>query len=414
MSDLSKLGVSVLVGVDWADSKHDVCLQTAGGEREFAQIEHGAESLDEWIQALQQRFSGQIGIVVELTRGPLVYALQKYDFLTLFPVHPGSLARYRESMTSSGAKDDPTDAALALDLVLRHPEKFTPLTPQSPMMRELTYLVEQRRRFVDDKIRISNRLTNCFKQYYPQVLQWFERHDTTLFCDFVSRWPSLQQARQARRATLERFFRAHRGNRLKLMEQRIEAIKSAVPLTEDDAVIRAHRMQAELLIEQLRVAMNAVKQYDQAITELTVQHADFEIFDALPGAGSTIAPRLMTAMGEQRDRFNGASEVQMCVSIAPVLKRSGKKRQVTWRNQGSTFLRQTFIEWASQSIHHSYWARAYYDEQRARGKTHNVAIRALAFKWIRILYRCWKDRTPYDESRYLTALKDRGSPLMAA
>jgi hypothetical protein len=76
------------------------------------------------------------------------------------------------------------------------------------------------------------------------------------------------------------------------------------------------------------------------------------------------------------------------------------------------FLRQTFVEWASESIPHSFWARAYYAQQRARGKTHQAATRALALKWIRILYRCRQTSTPYDESTYLNALVRRGSPLI--
>jgi hypothetical protein len=76
------------------------------------------------------------------------------------------------------------------------------------------------------------------------------------------------------------------------------------------------------------------------------------------------------------------------------------------------FLRQTLVEWAAQSIPHSYWARLFYEQQRAKGSSHQAALRALAFKWIRILTRCWQDRTQYDEATYLTALKRRASPLL--
>jgi hypothetical protein len=51
-------------------------------------------------------------------------------------------------------------------------------------------------------------------------------------------------------------------------------------------------------------------------------------------------------------------------------------------------------------------------QQRDQGKAHQAAVRALAFKWIRILYRCWQNRTLYDESTYLQALTQRGSLLM--
>jgi hypothetical protein len=93
-------------------------------------------------------------------------------------------------------------------------------------------------------------------------------------------------------------------------------------------------------------------------------------------------------------------------------ERSGNKHWVHWRWACPTFIRQTFVEWSASSIAHSFWARAFYDSHRAKGASHNATVRALAFKWIRILFRCWVDRTPYDESRYLSALQKRQSPLL--
>jgi hypothetical protein len=136
------------------------------------------------------------------------------------------------------------------------------------------------------------------------------------------------------------------------------------------------------------------------------------LFAALPGAGPALAPRLLAAFGERRERYQSAAEVQKYTGIAPVLERSGQKTWVHWRLQCPTFLRQTFVEWAAQTVPRSFWAGAYYRQQRAKGSSHNAALRALAFKWIRILYRCWQTRTPYDESTYLNALKRRGSPLL--
>ena len=139
---------------------------------------------------------------------------------------------------------------------------------------------------------------------------------------------------------------------------------------------------------------------------------DYALFAALPAAGRTLAPRLVVAFGEDRDRFANAGEVQQYSGIAPVTERSGKKSWVHWRWACSSFVRQTFVEWAAKTVHRSFWAGAYYRQQRAKGATHQGAVRALAFKWIRILYRCWHTRTPYDESRYLEALARRGSPLL--
>jgi len=404
---------TAIIGIDWADKKHDVCVQDmATGRRRTSQVRHRAEDLDDWARSLHRRFGGPIAVALELSKGPIVSVLQKYDFFVLFPIDPSTLAHHRKAFTPSGAKDDPTDAEFALKLLLTHTEHFKPLRPQSVEMRTLMVLVEQRRKLMHDRVRLTNRLRNALKQYYPQALEWFDHIDTPLFCDFIKRWPSLAQARRARKATLEKFFREHNMNRKVLLERRIQAIKSAMSLTDDEAVIVPYRLQALTLVAQLAVALESIRQYDDEIAALAPQHPDYALFDVLPGAGPSLAPRLMVGFGEQRERFANAAEVQKCTGIAPVTERSGQSTWIHWRWQCPTFLRQTSVEWAAQTINKSYWAGLYYHQQRAKGCSHQAAVRALAFKWIRILYRCWKTRTPYDEARYLRALQERGSSLL--
>ena len=405
---------AAFVGIDWADAKHDVCLQAAGSsKRECFQLEHTPEAIDAWVTTLRTRFNGHpVAVCLELNKGPLVFALRKYDFLILFPLNPLTLARYREAFTPSRAKDDPTDAELQLELLLTHRDKLQPLNPQSPALRALEQLVEHRRRVVGDKVRITNRLTSTLKNYFPQVLQWFPDKDTPIFCDFLSRWPTLKAAQLARRSTLETFFRDHHVRSADVVAQRLHAIKAATPLTTDEGVIAPNALLVQALVTQLRVTLEAIATFDTAIAQRAQSHPDFPLFQALPGAGPVFASRLLVAFGEQRERYATAAELQKYAGIAPVTERSGKKAWVHWRLQCPKFLRQTFVEWAAESIRHSFWARVYYQQQRDKGKAHQAAVRALAFKWIRILYRCWQDRTLYDESVYLNALNNRGSSLI--
>ena len=167
---------AAFVGLDWADAKHDVCLQAAGTEqREFLSLEHSPEEINAWVQTLRTRFNGQpVAVCLELQKGPIVSALRNYDFLVLFPVNPLTVARYREAFTPSRAKDDPTDAELQVEILLKHRDKLTPLNPQSPTMRALAQLVEHRQRLVGDKVRLTNRLTSALKNYLPHVLQWLQ------------------------------------------------------------------------------------------------------------------------------------------------------------------------------------------------------------------------------------------------
>ena len=406
---------TAVIGIDWADKKHDVCVQALGSDkRQFSKIPHQVDKIDEWAQAMYVRHGGQMAVAVELAKGPIVSALQKYNFFVIYPINPTTLAKYRQAFNPSGAKDDPTDAELALDLLLKHPDRFEALNPQSVEMRTLMTLVEQRRRLMNDRVRITNRLRNALKQYYPQALDWFEHIDTSLFCAFIRQWPSLTQAKRARRATLEKFFHQHNLYRKPVLERRIQAIKSAMPLTTDDAVIMPHRLQTLVLVSQLEVALQSIGMYDDEIAVRAPRHPDYALFSCLPGAGPHLAPRLLVAFGEQRERFASAAEMQKYAGIAPVTERSGQKNWIHWRWQCPTFLRQTFVEWAAQTINKSYWAGLYYYQQRAKGCSYQAAVRSLAFKWIRILYRCWITRTPYDEAKYLKALKARGSPLLSA
>ena len=405
---------AAFIGLDWADAKHEVCLQAAGTEqREFRSLEHSPEEINAWVQTLRTRFNGQpVAVCLELTKGPIVSALRHYDFLGLFPVNPLTVAKYREAFTPSRAKDDPTDAELQVEILLKHRDRLMPLSPQSPTMRALVQLVEHRRRLVGDKVRLTNRLTSALKNYFPHVLRWFQDKDTAIFCDFLSRWPTLKAAQLARRTTLESFFRAHHVHSADVITTRIEAIKSAVALTTDEGVITPNALLVQALVAQLRVTLQVIADFDNAIAQRAQEHPDFSLFDALPGAGAVFAPRLLAAFGEQRERYASAEERQKYAGIAPVTERSGKKTWVHWRLQCPKFLRQTFVEWAAESTRHSFWAQVYYQQQRAKGKAHQAAVRALAFKWIRILSRCWQDRTPYDESVYLQALNRRSAPLL--
>jgi transposase len=410
----SPLPFAAFIGIDWADKKHDICLAVAGSdERERSVVEHRPAALRGWAESLRERFGGApIAVCLELSRGPIVSALLEHDVFVLFPVQPTTLARYRNAFTPSRAKDDPTDAEFALELLLRHPEKLARLEQESAPMRTLRQLVETRRALVDSRVRVTNRLIAALKAYFPQVIGWFRDKEATVFADFVDRWPTLELAQRARDQTLTDFFRSHNVRYQSAITRRITAIRSEQPLTSDPAVILPMRLLVEVLLPQLRAANAAIQRFDDEITRLGPQLPDYELFSSLPGAGAALSPRLLVAFGERRERYPNAAALQKYAGIAPVTERSGNKCRVHWRYSCPKFLRQTFIEWVGQTIPRSFWARAFYQSARARGMRHQAALRALAFKWVRILYRCWVERTPYDEARYLLALQKRHAPLL--
>ena len=405
---------AALVAIDWADQKHAVCLldQTTG-RREQTIVKHTPAALQEWALSLRQRFAGRpIAVCLEQSRGSLIYFLLQYNFFVLFPINPATLAKYRQAFSTAGGKDDPSDADYLLDLLQHHRDRLRIWRPDDEKTRTLSLLMEQRRRLVNDRTRLSNRLTALLKGYFPQVLDWFEDIRTQLVCDFLARWPQLSLLQRARPATIKQFLRSHHSTSKATNARRLAEIKSAVPWTNDAAVMTSSVLNVKVLVSQMKTVIAAISEYDRHIEALCLTHEDYQLFAALPGAGLIHAARLTAALGSDRSRWQSPDELLCFSGIAPIIERSGKQFRIRWRYFCPKFFRQTFHEFAAQSIQDSFWARAYYYSQRARHKEHHAAVRALAFKWMRIIWKCWQTRTPYNEIVYLETLRKKGSPLL--
>jgi transposase len=409
-------GLVAWIGLDWADQAHEIRLQAVGsaGVESFT-VEQKPEALHAWVAQLRARFpQGKVAVALEQSRGAVIYALMNYDFLLLYPLPPKALARYREAFFSSGAKSDPSDADLLLEMVHRHGDRLRVRQPDDALTRQLRLLVEHRRHTVDDRTALTNRLTDLLKSYFPQALEWVGDLRKLAACEFLSQWPSLEALQGAGRSAWRRFYHRHRRLSAQELEQLLEAIAQARPLTQDRALVEASVLMTQTLVEQLRVVIASLARLDQALEKLFEQHPDQDLFQGLLGAGEALAPRLAAAFSLDRNRYQSAVELQQFSGVAAVTESSGKMRWVHWRMACPKFLRQTFHEFADASRKKSCWAQAYYEQRRRQGASHHAAVRALAYKWIRILYRCWKTSTPYDESVYLQALRRRHSPLWLA
>jgi transposase len=404
---------AAFVALDWGSQKHAWILQPAqGGKPEKGFVDNTPEAVAVWAADLQCRFSGRpVAVALEQKRGSVVNLLLVYAHLVLFPVPASMSASYRKTFVPSGAKDDTGDAGWILDLLLRHRDRLRRLEPDDENTRLLLMLVEDRRQLVDDKTRLALRLQDCLKQYFPQPLQWFDDVDTPMVADLLKRWPDLQHLQRCHAGTLRSFFRQHHCHGEELIGQRIDAIRAAVPATHDPAVLEACSTKARHLTESIATLRDQITRLDRRRDELVADHPDSAIFASFPGAGRATVPRLIAAFGTRRERYQSAFEVECDSGIAPVHIASGKMDRVSVRRACQKFTRQTFHEFAGQSIPHCEWAKAYYQAHCHTPQQHHAAVRALAFKWIRILFRCWKDRKPYDEQLYLTSLRRRNGLL---
>jgi transposase len=411
-----KTAYAALIGMDWGDEKHAGALQVPGAGRiEHFTLAQKAEAIDDWARALHKRFpEGKLAIVLEQSKGGLIFALMKYDFIVLYPVNPRTAAKYRQAWYPSGAKDDPTDAELLLEMLATHREKLTPWKPEPTEVRLLQRLTEQRVRLLHDLKRVGNQLTSTLKEYFPQVLELFPKIYLTIVADFLLTYSTQESAKEASEQELVAFFRAHHIGHVALTKERIAVLHSAVALTTDEAIVNSNSLFVQALARELKALNESISQYDDEIEKLYSKHNDKDLYDSLPTAGPIMAPRLLSAMGTDRSRFSTAEELANFVGISPVREQSGNTTWVHWRFACNKHLRQAFIEWSFLSMRTCFWAEEFYKSQREKGKSHNIAVRALAFKWIRIIFRMWKNKTPYSEATYLKALQKSRSHLVQA
>lgn len=403
------------IGLDWGHRSHAFALQDASGHQEEGLVEHSAESLHHWLGQLAERFGSRpVALAIEATRGAVIHALVQYPWLTIYPIHPATSARYRHAFTPSGAKDDLPDARTLRELVRVHADRLRPLETQDPQTIELEGLTQVRRDLVDRRTQVLNQLTSLLRSYYPQALSLLGNLDTQLAIDFLRRWPDLITLKAASPQEITRFYYLAHLRRPATLQKRLEFIAQAVALTTEAARVSVAVLQLNCLLDQLQVLRCHIARIAGQTHDLFAKHPEARLFRDLPGAGPALAPRLCAAFGTIRALYPTAASLQQLAGVAPVREKSGRQLWTHWRWLAPRFLRQTFVEWAGQTVVYSSWARTYYQHRVAQGQRHHVILRALAFKWIRILWKCWQTQQPYDETKYLEALSRRHSPHAVA
>lgn len=407
---------AAFVGWDWADQEHELRLREAGSDRvEEVTLGSSPEALHGWVALMQQRYQGRpVAICIETSRGPVIWALMAYAHIVLFPVNPKSVASFRETFYPSGKKDDPVDAEVQLELVYKHHDKLRRLNPADALTRSLGILSEHRRKLVQGMVRETNRLRTNLKSYFPEALELMGELGTPMSCDFLVRWPSLSSLQKARRSTIEDFYRKHGSRSEDRISARLELLREAIPLTDDEAVVTCGILITQAQVRLIHALRESITDLDEQLKALYMNHIEHDLVDSFPGLGFVLGSRMVAILGSDRDRFETRESLQLLTGVAPITKRTGGKNgpvTVQRRLRRSKFIHQTIVEWAGQTVQRSSWAKAFYDEQTAAGKRHWSVLRALGFKWLRILFRCWQTRQRYNEATYLEALHKHGSSL---
>lgn len=407
---------AAFIAIDWADREHAFVLQVKDeNKREKGKFKQTPEAIAAWASQLAARFPGErIAVALEQKRGALFYALCRYDHFVLYPVHPSTSYEYRKAIHPSGSKSDPQDADLLLDLLLLHRNRLRVVEPDTEPTRKLQLLVEKRRQTVDLRTAQTNRVTDQLKQYFPQILDWFDDLSAPIVASFLGCWPTLTDLQKEAPETLRRFFHEHGSRSSQRIEGRIQEIQRATAPIDDRAIMEPCVIVVRTMLDTVAALREGIRQFDKAISQITESHPDYAIFASFPGAGPAMAPRLLAAFGSQRGRYSSAAQMQTFSGIAPITEQSGKQRWIHFRWSCPKFLRQTFHEYAALSLQSCAWAKEFYERQKAKGKMHHAAVRALAFKWIRVLFRCWQSRQTYNEQLYEAARTARAIPLNRA
>jgi transposase len=402
------------IGIDWADREHEVFALDLHGNEGRKTIEHSAEAIEIWLTEELSAADGRpIAIILEQSRGPLIHALMGREKVLLYPVNPKQLAAYRESYSNAGCKDDLTDARLLARMLRERISTLKPWLPDDEKTRLIARLCETRRNLVNERTRLSQQLIAQLKACFPLALNLAgAKPFTPMLLEILRRWPDPRELQKADRRTLAKVFIDFSFRNEQQQQELIDCIRSAKLLCTDNAIIEPAAVVIRHLARQIRDLQEPIDHLQLRIDQEMLKHPDASLFQALPGAGKAMAPRLLTAFGSQRERFENAEQVATFSGIAPVTRQSGKSRHVHRRFACPKFPHQTFHEFADHARKWCPWSKAYYRLQRSRGMKHHAVLRKLAYRWIRILFVVWKNKTPYDPDRYLAVIKTKNPNLI--
>jgi transposase len=394
-------------GFDWATQQHHIAVVDRAGtivlQMQFA------DSAEGWSQLRQALLPlGKVGVAIETSRGPEVERLLEMG-LSVYPMNPMAAQRFRERKAPSGVKDDALDAFSFADALRTDGHGWRALLPQDQQTQLLRLLCRDEMKLIEERTALVLRLRAALKEYYPAALEAFEDWTMVPAWQFVLAFPTPKELVAAGKRKWQNFLHKHRlwtATADRRMEIFAKANEFAIG---NAATIEAKSLLAASTVKSLLTNEAQIKEYRLRIQKLFDKHPDGDIFRSLPGGGAKLAPRLLGEMGANRDVLDSPQALQSYAGTAPLTDQSGRKRLVKIRRMCNTVLRTVVHLWVDQSRRECAWAEAYYQEKRARGKGHALALRCLGQRWLKILWRMWQERRPYDEALHMKSLAKSGS-----
>ncbi len=395
------------VGIDWADVNHAIHITDNSAEKIDAfSVKHslsGMETILKHVYRLTMD-KNRILFALETDKGLLVNFLLDNGF-TVFAINPKSVDRFRDRYDPSRNKTDPIDAMLLADILRTDRHRFRAILPESDNLRELKILTRDHKALITTRTRLVNQLIACLKSYYPLGLELFCDVKQQISLDFLLSFPNPTTAQKLTLHQLKAFLSEHHYSHPRRIKTILEKLKTPqIPV--EPFIIKAKSKRMLQLLANIKAANTHINEYEKEITAILKSHPDSKTFLSLPGADTTLAARILSELGDNRDRYKNYNDVQCEAGTAPVTKQSGKYRHVVFRRACKKLFRDAMQQFAFSSTRQCQWASSYYTSQRQRGKTHSQATRALANKWLKIIYTMWQSRQPYDEQLHIKMLKN--------
>jgi transposase len=404
----------LFAGVDWAAEEHAVSVLDDAADRSHrTAIRHTAEGFDRlvaWLGRLGD--PADLPVAIERPDGRLVDRLLEAGH-PVVPVKTNAIKAWRESETISGAKSDPGDADVIADYLRVRHRALRVLTPFSDETRALRLVVRTRDDLVAQRVAATNQLTALLDAFWPGAKDVFADVESPIALAFLTRYPTPASAARLGEKRMAAFCTKHGYCGRRSAAALLKRLRAAPPGVTDPAQTEAGRDAVLALVTVLTGLNTALKDLDRSVVAHLGEHPDAEIFTSLPRSGRINAAQMLAEWGDCREAYDSAESVSALAGQTPVTKKSGKHESVTFRWACNKRFRNAIDTFADNSRHASPWAARIYTDAIGRGHDHPHAIRILGRAWMRVIYRCWTNHTPYDEALHGGAQRLKEPPMAA-
>lgn len=393
--------MNYFAGLDWGSVEHAACvIDHEGTVVARLDITHTAEGLGKLLSGLARIApSAEMPVAIERPSGVVVDTLVDAGH-PVVPIHPNAMKASRPRYRAAGGKSDPGDAYILADLLRTDGHRFRALRPLSDEIRALRAAVRTRDDLVAERVALANQLRALLESFWPGAAVIFAAVDSPIGLDFIERYPTPKAASRLGEKRLAAFLTRHAYCGRRSPIELLERLRGAPDGHAGEAEEAAKGELVKALVSVLRTLVLQIKKTTTSVEHAVTQIPVGQVVMSFPRAGKVNAAQITAELGDDPERFQTENQLAAEAGVAPVTHQSGKHRGVVFRFACNKRLRCAVTRWADNSRHASLWARHVYRKARARGCRHPHAVRILARAWIRVLWRCWSDRTPYEAAQH--------------